>query len=150
MLSTPFRFAGVVLCVAALGGCYRYTPLTTAVAPGMDLRVRLTEAGATALARQLGAGVASVTGRVVRTDSAVVLAVSETERAGTRLSWGGEEVAIPGSAVAGIERRVLDRRRTLGVAAGGAGGAALLYLVIRSVGSAASGGDDGGPVVPPP
>jgi hypothetical protein len=133
-----------------LGACYRYSPTTHAPAAGTDVRIHLTEGGAASLAAVLGAGTTSVTGRVVgATDSDVVLTVSETGRDATRVSWGGEQITIPRSAVATAEQRSLDGWRTLGVTAIGVGAAGAIALLVNAI-SSRSGGDGDGTVVIPP
>ena len=137
-------------CFILLGACYRYTPTNDAPGAGSDIRIRLTEAGAASLAPVLGAGTTSVTGRVVSsTDSDVILIVSETGRGESRVSWGGERVTLPRSALAGAEQRSLDRGRTIGVAAIGVGAAGVIALVVNAIASRSGGDGDGTVVIPP-
>lgn len=137
-------------CFLLLGACYRYTPTTDAAAAGSDVRIHLTAAGAAGLTPVLGAGTTSVTGRVVSvTDSDVILLVSETGRGESRVSWGGERITLPRSALASAELRSLDRGRTIGVAAIGVGAAGVIALVVNAI-SSRSGGDGDGTVVIPP
>lgn len=118
---------------------------------GADVRIHLTEVGGGQLAPVLGAGTTSVTGRVVSaTDTDLVLAVTETGRGEGRVTWNGDRVTLPCSAFAGVERRSLDRRRTLRAGAIGLAAATVIALLIRALDTSASGGDDGGPVVIPP
>ena len=134
-----------------LGGCYRYTPMSDVPGAGTDVRIHLTEAGGASLAPVLGAGTTSVTGRVMSaTDTDLVLLVSETGRADGRVSWGGERITLPRSALASAEHRSLDRWRTVGVSAIGIGAAGGVIALLVSAFGSGSGGDDGGGVVIPP
>ncbi len=143
------RYAAAIAGVA-IGGCYRYTPVGDASGDATDVRLQLTEAGGAQLSPVLGAGTTAVAGRVISaTDTGFVLAVSETTRNAERIRWAGERVTIPRSAVLAVERRSLDRRRTMGVVAIGVGAAAALGVLIGLIASAA-GGDDPGPIIIPP
>jgi hypothetical protein len=127
-------------------GCYRYAPVN-GVGPdrGTEVRVRLTDGGAVALAPLIGNRVESVDGRVSAVgDTSLVLAVRmTTDRTGIELPWQGEPVTIPRSAVAGVETRTFDRNRTLLVTGG-----ALAAVVLIGVGFSLAGfggGSEGGP-----
>lgn len=133
-----------------LGGCYRYTAVNEPPGAGADVRIRLTETGATSLAPLLGAGTTSVSGRVISaSDSALLIAVSETGRADSRVAWAGERITVPRIALASAEHRSLDRWRTVGVGAIGVGAAGAVALLVSLL-SAGSGGDGDGTVVIPP
>lgn len=150
-----YRARAILRCagtawVVLLGGCYRYTAMSAAPGAGTDVRIHLTEAGGASLAPVLGAGTTSVTGRVMSaTDTDLVLVVSETGRADGRVSWGGERITLPRSALASAEHRSLDRWRTVGVGAIGIGAAGVIALLVNAL-SSSSGGDDGGGVIIPP
>ena len=150
-----YGYRAILRCAGAawivlLGGCYRYTAMSGAPGAGTDVRIHLTEAGGASLAPVLGAGTTSVTGRVISaTDTDLVLVVSETGRPDGRVSWGGERITLPRSALASAEHRSLDRRRTVGVAAIGLGAAGVIAYLVNLLGSS-SGGDDGGGVIIPP
>src|SRR5215211_2843434 len=138
--------------------CYRYAPQTNAAVPvGRDVRLTLTIPGATALVPILGRETIAVEGRVLSaSDSGYVIAVSGTLKRGqaagggettSRTPWVGESVTIPRAAVAGVELRSLDARRTgltgalIAVAA-----VATVRIIVQAIGS--SGGPaDGGTVV---
>ncbi len=151
----PFRRrASAVLryAVAAvlLGGCYRYNAVNEPPGAGADVRIHLTETGATSLAPLLGAGTMSVSGRIITaSDSSLLIAVSETGRGDSRVAWAGERITVPRFALASAEHRSLDRWRTVGVGAIGVGAAAVVALLVNALGSG-SGGDGDGPVVIPP
>jgi hypothetical protein len=106
------------------GGCYRYAPIDGGPQSiGSPVRVQLTDAGAVAMAPLIGARIESVDGRITSAaDTAVTLAVTgTTDRFGNEVPWRGEQVVIPRSALAGFQRRTLDRKRSYlfgGVAVG--------------------------------
>ena len=144
------RRAGCLFLVV-LGGCYRYTPTTDSPAAAADVRLHLSADGARAAAPVIGEGVTSVTGRVLSaTESELVLTVSETAGADRRVSWAGERITLPRSSVTGIERRSLDRWRTVGVGAVGIGAVGAIALIVNALGSRADGDGDGGPIIIPP
>ena len=139
------------LCCVLLGACYRYTPTSDLPLAGSDVRLHLSEAGATNVAPIVGAGMTSVSGRVLSvSESDLVVVVSETAGADRRLSWAGERITLPRSAVSSVERRSLDRRRTIGVSAIGVGTAAAIALLVNAIGSRGDGDGDGGGVITPP
>jgi hypothetical protein len=108
----------------ASGACYRYTPIeSSSPALGTEVRVRLTDAGAVTLAPLVGNRVELVDGRISSVaDTGLTLAVTATtDRLGVEVPWKGEEVVFPRSALAGVERRSLDRGKSYlvgGIAAG--------------------------------
>ena len=143
--------------VAYLAGCYEYRPVSgglarTGLDRGAEVRLELSGDGATRLEPLLGPRTVAVEGRVdSTTDTAVVLAVSGTRKDGATAStlWSGGQVAVPRAAIAGVQRRTLDRKRTF-FAAGIAVVAAVLVKVIVSAVGSDSGGDDGGGTPTPP
>jgi hypothetical protein len=152
------RLAAFALPLFA-GACYRYSAIEpTAAVPASEVRLNLTPAGSLALVSTLGVATAAAEGRIVRlTDDAYVLAVSSTlKRADenpesmTRTVWAGESVSIPKSAVAGVEQRSLDRRRTT-IAASVATvlGVLAARIIVHGVGSSGSESGTGPPVVTP-
>ena len=135
-----FMVAG--LGVALLAGCYTYKPLGNAdevvPAAGMPIQVRLTTAGATALASQIGPDILYLNGQALSADSTgLTLAVSHTETA-RRVStdWKGERVTIPREDIASVEQRKLSLGSTalLGGLAGG--GLVAAVALIGGTGSA--------------
>jgi len=107
----------IIAAGTSLSGCYRYTPIDTqasASALGDEVRLRLTDAGAVTLAPLVGNRVEIVDGRLSSVaDTALTLSVtSTTDRLGSETPWKGEQVTVPRSALAGIERRHLDRGKS--------------------------------------
>jgi hypothetical protein len=152
------RLAALVLPVFA-GGCYRYSAIEpTAAVPDSEVRLNLTPAGSLALVSTLGVSTAAAEGRIVRlTDNGYVLAVSSTLKrtdenpeSMTRTVWAGDSVSIPRSAVASVEQRSLDRRRTT-VAASVATilGVLAAKIIVHGIGSSGSESGTGPPVVTP-
>ena len=135
----------LVTVLTTTAACYRYAPVN-GLAPdrGTEVRVRLTDGGAVALAPLIGNRVETVDGRISDAgDTSLVVAVRmTTDRTGTELPWTGEPVTIPRSAVAGVETRTFDRRRTLLVSLGAIGAVVLAGLAFDIAGF--GGGSDGG------
>jgi hypothetical protein len=146
--------------VGVLSACYQYVPSGTTVAPvGSEVRLVLTSAGASALVPILGRETTAVDGRVSSlTDDRYVVAVSGTLRrepsldgvsAVSRTTWAGEVVTIPRAAVASVEQRSLEPRRTgFAVVVGAALAFATVRLITHAIGSS-GGGTDGGTVISP-
>ena len=129
-----------------LAGCYTYRPLPSVdaamPAPGLQIEARLTSAGATALASQIGPDILILQGRVVSADSAgLTLAVSHTETA-RRVSsdWKGEHVTLPREDIASLEGRKFSVGGTalLGGLAGG--GLVATFALIGGAGTTANTG----------
>ena len=124
------------------GACYRYTPIDSpSPALGTEVRVRLTDAGAIALAPLVGTRIEVVDGRISSiADTAVTLSVTgTTDRLGSEVTWKGEQVSFPRSAVAGLEQRSLDRGKSYL-----AGGIAAGLVVAVGIGFSISGDGGGG------
>jgi hypothetical protein len=131
-----------------LAGCYTYRPLGSVEAampvPGTQVEVRLTTAGATALASQVGPDILLLQGQIVTADSAgLTLAVSHTQTA-RRISsdWKGEHVTLPRQDIASVQGRKLSVGGTAllgGLAGGGILAAAAL------IGGSGTSGTAGGP-----
>lgn len=143
-----------LLATILLSGCYRFVPETEPrPEPGGEYRAVLTTEGSQRLERYLGQGVASVTGRVVAaSDTSFLLAMgSSVKRDDPRpVVWSGERITIPFSAVARLERRELDRGRTIRAALVGGGGLLLAGAIWMSIGGRAEGSPPGGNGTIPP
>ena len=149
-------FAALLLLCA----CYRYAPQTSAPPPlGKELRLTLTVPGATALVPILGRETVAVEGRVLSVaDTGYVVAVSGTLKRGlgasgettSRTPWVGESVTIPQNAVAGVELRSLDARRTgLTSALIVVAAVATVRIIVQALGSSGGATDGGGVIVTP-
>src|SRR5947208_15809096 len=100
-------------CVTA--GCYNYDPLVTpSPEPGTYVSLSLTDAGSQELARYLGPNVFIVRGRYLQHgDGGLLVSVASVElKLGNEVSWAGETVALPDSAISAIEVRQLARGRS--------------------------------------
>lgn len=143
-----------LLALTVLTGCYKYVPVSGVVPTGAEVRVRLNEQGGAALAKRLGVAPSALEGQVLAPASdSLVLRVTSTTSALTaqRIRWVGERVAIPADAVAYTERRTLDKRRTVAVAASAVVGSVVVFLIVRNTRGVA-GGDGtpgGGGGIPP-
>jgi hypothetical protein len=124
-------------------GCHSYTPIDPQAAPslGSDVRVRLTDAGAVALAPLIGNRVELVDGGLVAVaDTAVTLSVTQTtDRLGNESPWRGEQVAIPRTMVDGFEKRTLNRGKSYLV-----GGITAGVVALAAIGFTVAGGGTGG------
>jgi hypothetical protein len=147
--ASPLR-RGVAAVLAATtslsGACYRYTPIDSpSPALGTEVRVRLTDAGAVTLAPLVGNRIEVVDGRISSiADTAVTLSVTgTTDRLGSEVTWKGEQVSFPRSAVAGLERRKLDRGKSYivgGIAAGLVAAVGVGFSITGSGGGGKTGG----------
>ena len=100
----------------------------------------------------LGERTEAVEGRVTSaSDAGYTVAVSGTRKTGetSTTAWVGEQVTIPRAAIAGVQRRTLDKKNTFGIARIAILAAAGTKLLIDGF-SSKSGGDDNGGVTPPP
>jgi hypothetical protein len=132
------------------GACYRYTPIDSpSPALGSEVRVRLTDAGAVTLAPLVGNRVELVDGRVSSVaDTSVTLSVTGTvDRLGSEVTWKGEQVVFPRSAVAGLERRSLDKGKSY-LVGGIAAGLVAAVGIGFSISGNGSGGQSGGTGTP--
>ena len=128
-------------------GCYGYARIDPQATPslGTAVRVRLTDAGAIALAPLIGNRIEMVDGGLVAmADTAVTLSVTQTtDRLGNELSWRGEQVAIPRTMVDGFEKRTLNRGKSYLV-----GGITAGVVALAAIGFTVAGNSSGGTTVP--
>jgi hypothetical protein len=137
------------LACTLVAGCYTYGPIGSAdavtPAPGTPVEVRLTTAGATALASQVGPDILLLQGQVVSADAAgLTLAVSHTETTRRITSeWKGEHVTLPREDIATVQ----GRRFSLGQTAvlGGLAGGGLVAAAVLIGGNGSSSTIAGGP-----
>ena len=121
--------------VMASEGCYRYTSFTPDVARDQaqrpEVRVELTDAGASLLERQLGVGATIVDGTMVALDStSMTVVVTQIQRRNLPEEFvGGERVAIPINATRSMLVRKLDGPMTILTAVGSLGVIALAHVV---------------------
>lgn len=141
----------LLVVVAASTACYQYLPNKQPdLRVGEEVRVHLTNSGSAALQGFVGSDVAAIDGRVTaRSDTAYALSVGgTTKRTGGSAVWSGEPVTVPVGVIAQVDRRVLDKRKTLLVSALSAGVGALAAVVISSVSGGGSSGPDTGTTPP--
>jgi hypothetical protein len=139
--------AGVMAASTVVsGGCYRYTPIDSpSSALGSEVRVRLTDAGAVTLGPLVGNRIELVDGVISSVaDSGLTLSVtSTTDRLGVEVPWKGEAVLFPNSALAGVERRSLDRGKSYlvgGITAGLVAAVGIGFGISGSGGGGRTGG----------
>lgn len=109
------RFGTFLLALAATAGCYDYRPLSAPqVASTVTVRATLTDRGMIDLAPLIGPQIEKVDGVITNVDdTAVIMRVSSvTNRVGYSNSWSGEAVTIPRGAIARLEQRSLNRKKS--------------------------------------
>jgi len=125
-----------LIVIALVSGCYTYRPLpNTEPETGTRVSAELTNEGARELSGTIGPGIEHVEGEVLSVDSTTIeLSVRQVQAAlGWQTDWSGERVAIPRTAVAGLQQRRLSVGGTGfmgGVVIGG------VYAVYRLLGGA--------------
>lgn len=136
-----------------LSGCYSYRVAPPgSLAAGADVRLRLTDDGATALTADAGLRLHMLEGTLqsIRTDgSLIVLPTSVTTVDGDALPWRRGALTVPAQAVDGTERRTVSRRRSVAVAVGiTTVFAAVVTFALRSIRSGSGGSVSPGPGTP--
>jgi hypothetical protein len=151
-LRRPFVWvaAGALFSQSA---CYSYRPAApSALKASDDVRLVLSSEGSVALQPMLGPDVGRIAGAVQETigDSSVVLLVDDvTTKAGATVAWRRGRVTVPIRAIAAIERRTLDRRRTRTFAV--VATTAFVAVVVAAIKQASSSGSSrSGPGSGPP
>jgi hypothetical protein len=133
------RFSICSVAVLACG-CYTSVPIQLAAAPpSTKLVVALTDAGSDSLARYLGPGVETVSGKLLQNgDNGISLAVTQvTMRSGAEQFWKGETVALPKYSIGTVQQRQISKPRTILLSA--AILAAAFTVKLSGVGSSNSG-----------
>lgn len=132
------------LFAAALTGCYTLQPARTAVEPGNEVALDITDEGRVALTENVGPEVLQLEGRLLSIDNGdYVLGVNVVRflRGGEQV-WRGERVRVPEDHVRTVYERRFSKGRTAVMAAVTAGAVAL-FIVTRSL--LGFGRDNGGP-----
>ena len=134
--------------VLLLGACFTYRSLglvdAAMPAPGTRVEVRLTNAGATTLATQVGPDVLYLQGNVLSADSsALTLAITQSETV-RRVSteWKGEQFTLPREDIASLSERKLSVGAT--ALLGGLAGGGLIAAASAFGGGSSSTGSTGG------
>lgn len=131
------RFAGGCLLAFLMGfvsGCYTYSPIPAAPAPGTDIVVGLNDQGRVTLGQSVGPAAQQIEGKLQeRTDSAYVVSVSSVSYFnGGSNKWSGEPLTIGRTLVSDVKERQFSRSRTFVVAAA-ATAAFLAFVFSRSL-----------------
>jgi hypothetical protein len=103
------------LCVLAVNGCYRLTPIEGSTpAPGLAVQLALTDEGSVRMAPLIGPRIGAIEGKTLESsDTALVLAVQAVvAQSGRSMAWSQERLVVPRGAVASYRTRTLDRKRT--------------------------------------
>jgi len=151
---TGLRIAALGAIAVAMAACYRYAPIGDATpTAGAEVRLALGSGAPPELFRVLGDRTEAVEGRVTSaSDTGYTVSVSGTRKQGetATTAWAGEQVLIPRTAVAGVQRRTLDKKRTFGIAGIAFLAAVATKLLVDGLGSNSGGDDNGGGPPPPP
>jgi hypothetical protein len=110
-----FSVLTTTLLLLAASGCYRLTPIEGSTpAPGLEVRLSLTDEGSVRMAPLIGPRIGAIDGRTLESsDTAVVLAVQGVvAQSGRSMAWSQERLLVPRSAVSAYRTRTLDRKRT--------------------------------------
>jgi len=146
------RFTGGCLLVFLTGvasGCYTYTPVQTAAAPGAVLVFPLNDQGRLTLGPSVGPSAQTIEGTLQsRNDSAYVVFVNSVSYFnGGSNKWSGEPLTIGRTLVLDVQERQFSRSRTF-LAVGATAGAVLAFVLTRTLCSSSSPERQGNP--PPP
>jgi hypothetical protein len=102
--------------LSSIGGCYTYVPVQASQpAPGTEVSVSITDRGRVELAREMGAGVRRVQGKLTAsTDSTIVVSVSSVQYvdAAAPVRWAGESITFDRNLLAEVTERRLSRGRS--------------------------------------
>src|SRR5450830_177557 len=146
------RFTGGCLLVFLTGvasGCYTYTPVQTAAAPGAVLVFPLNDQGRLTLGPSVGPSAQTIEGTLQSlNDSAYVVFVNSVSYFnGGSNKWSGEHLTIGRTLVLDVQERQFSRSRTF-LAVGATAGAVLAFVLTRTLFSSSSPERQGNP--PPP
>lgn len=136
---------GLLLCAA----CESYSSIPQAAIPaGANVRLYLTDPGASAAAPYLGDGVSVIDGAVTHVDPAnVALTVTNITRRSDLTELGeGRNVSIPIAGIASAQVRRLSAPRSLATAAAFVAGSILVARAIGGSGGSAASRGGGIPV----
>lgn len=138
------RTLPLVVLLAILPGCYRFTPVRPdAVPPDSHVRLSLTERGRAQADSVLGGGSGPVDGRLTEWGRQVVLAVEVTVPTGAARRTLERPVVVDRSEVVAVELRERDGLKT-GLLIGGLS-AAVLGGVVAAISGTFGGTPDGMP-----
>ncbi|HJU87761.1 MAG TPA: hypothetical protein VJ672_00115 [Gemmatimonadaceae bacterium] len=146
LISSGRRAVVPLLVLAVTAACYTTRPLQTREpAVGQRVVLVLTDAGSVDLAKTIGPSMTAVEGTVTSVNSnGVAMKVTRVEqRSGPDVTWNGEPITVPTSAIATMRERNLDRRKSWAMAGAIAGVVALLGILI-GVGVIGGGNNDSG------
>ena len=131
--------------VAALSGCYVYTPIATLQpTPGTNVSLVLSDEGRMQSYRQIGPYATRVEGALLQaTPDDFTLAVSDVvDIRGAHNKWTGESVSLPRSYVSMTYQKQFSRSKTMLAVAAVAGGIVALIASRNLLGIGGSGSDN--------
>jgi hypothetical protein len=134
------------IIIALVSGCYTYRPLPDAEPdPGSRVSAELTNDGSRALSGTIGPAIEHVEGEVLSVDSTKYeLSVRQVQGVqGWQTDWSGERVAIPRTAVAGLQERRLSIGGTAFVGGLVVGGIYAIYQLLGGSAIFEGGGRNG-------
>lgn len=135
----------------AVSGCFRYAPVPmTSVAPGENVRVRITQDAGVRLVKQLGVFTTQLDGEfAVHGDSVSVTIPIVREYQGMMLEGASQTLYLGKSEVVDVRHREFSRSRTILTSVGSA---VLFVALVKSIVAVAdpNPGDDNRPPPPPP
>lgn len=140
------QLAALAVAVLSSSACYTYAAVPTSQPLVEQMaEFRITDSGRTELVRQLGPGVLTVEGRVVRQDESgwTLRAYRLIDIRGQSTTWTGEIVELPRTSVEMVTRRDFDRGRSVIATAAIAGGITL-FVLSRSLLGGGAGPNEGG------
>jgi len=141
------QLALMAAAVLSSSACYTYAAVPTSQPlVEQSAEFRITDTGRIELVRQLGPGILTVEGRVVRQDdNGWTLRVYRlTDLRGQTTTWTGEVVELPRASVEMVTRRDFDRSRSVLATAAIAGGLTLFVLSRSLLGGGSSAEEGGG------
>lgn len=125
---------GLSLIAAWVGGaCYRYVPISPATAgPNDEVRIRVTDAAAARLSKDLGAYVTEIDGQFAPqgSDSVSIAIPIERQYHGMTVGTTSQVLYLGRSEVVEVRKREFDRARTILVSAGSVVGFGLLAAAV--------------------
>ena len=126
----------VAVLLPNVTGCYESHAVQTAVVPGTEVSLAITDRGRVALGKQLGEGVTRLNGRVAEaSDSQYVVKVSSVEYVASPMGhWSGEEINVSRDYIASVAERRLSKKRSWLAAGIVVGAIAVVSLGIKIIG----------------
>jgi len=146
------RVLGAALLLGVVSGCYEYVPVRPEVVPPTeDVRVKVTDAAAARLVKELGTYTSELDGRFARegADSVSVSVAIARDYRGMALDSARQVLFLGPSEVVDVRRRMLSRGKTALVSAGAVVGFVVLVGTVIQLGDQTPPNDEPLPMPPP-